>query len=214
MTSKARALFRERAEHLRLREQLQGELRTAYDDIIAGWARALDRREQQAEGHTVRAAALTVRLGRALGLEEEVLAHLRRGALLHDIGTMLIPDTILLKPGPLTEQEWEAIQRHPIYAYEILSPITQFRPALDIPYCHHEKWDGSGYPRRLAGEQIPVAARIYSVVDVWDALCSERPYRAAWTPDEAQEYLCDHAGRDFDPGTVEAFITMDRESPS
>jgi HD-GYP domain-containing protein (c-di-GMP phosphodiesterase class II) len=214
VTSKIHELPPESGEQLRLREQLRAELRTAYDDIITGWARALDMREQQAEGHSVRAADLTVRLGRALGMDEEVLVHLRRGALLHDIGTMLIPDAVLLKPGPLTAQEWEAIRRHPIYAYEILFPITQFRPALDIPYCHHEKWDGSGYPRRLVGEQIPIAARIYSVVDVWDALCSQRPYRAPWTPEEAQEYICDHVGREFDPGTVDVFIAMDRDPPS
>lgn len=212
MNLQTQKLPREAIEQLRLIEQLRAELRTSYDAIITGWARALDMREQQAEGHSVRVAALTVRLGRAMGLDEEGLVHLHRGSLLHDIGTMLIPDNILLKPGPLTEPEWEIIRQHPVHAYEILSPIAQFRQALDIPHCHHEKWDGSGYPRRLAGEQIPVGARIFSVVDVWDALGSTRPFREAWTAEEAREYLYDHAGRDFDPRAVEVFMGLDLKS--
>jgi HD-GYP domain-containing protein (c-di-GMP phosphodiesterase class II) len=147
-------------------EQLRAELRVAYDEIIAGWARALDLRDQQAEGHTVRVAERVVRLARKLEIPDDALVHVNRGALLHDIGTMLVPDTILLKPGPLTDEEWQIVRRHPVYAYALLSPISHLRPALEIPYCHHEKWDGTGYPRQLKGDQIPLAARIFTVVDV------------------------------------------------
>ncbi len=190
-------------------EQLRAELRVAYDDIIAGWARALDLRDQQAEGHTRRVAQWTVQLGRMMGMADEALVHVYRGALLHDIGTMLVPDSILLKPGSLTDEEWQIVRRHPVYAYALLSPISHLRPALDVPYCHHEKWDGTGYPRRLKGEQIPLSARIFSVVDVWDALCSDRPYREAWTHEEAHEYVAEHIGKDFDPQVVEMFLAME-----
>lgn len=193
-------------------EQLRAELRVAYDDIIAGWARALDLRDQQGEGHTARVAGLTVKLGRLLGVSDEALVHVYRGALLHDIGTMLVPDSILLKPGRLTDEEWQIVRRHPVYAYAILSPISHLRPALEIPYCHHEKWDGSGYPRQIRGDQIPLAARIFSVVDVWDALCSDRPYRQAWTREEAREYVSEHIGKDFDPQVVEMFLSVDVEA--
>jgi HD-GYP domain-containing protein (c-di-GMP phosphodiesterase class II) len=212
MGSSTREAQAERSQSVTLAEQLRAELRVAYDDIIAGWARALDLRDQQAEGHSKRAAKWTVRLGQLIGTPEGELVHVYRGALLHDIGSMMIPDGILLKPGPLTAEEWQIIRRHPVYAYSLLSPISHLRPALDIPYCHHEKWDGTGYPRGLKGEQIPLAARIFSVVDVWDALCSDRPYRAAWTHEEAQEYICEHIGKDFDPQIVEAFLTIDLEA--
>ncbi len=190
-------------------EQLRAELRVSYDDIIAGWARALDLRDQQAEGHTQRVAEWTVQLGRKMGMTDETLVHVYRGALLHDIGTMLVPDSILLKPDTLTGEEWQIVRRHPVYAYALLSPISHLRPALDIPYCHHEKWDGTGYPRQLKGDQIPLPARIFSVVDVWDALCSDRPYRDAWTHEEAHEYVAEHVGKDFDPQVVETFLAMD-----
>jgi HD-GYP domain-containing protein (c-di-GMP phosphodiesterase class II) len=193
-------------------EQLRGELRVAYDDIIAGWARALDLRDQQAEGHTKRVAEWTVRLGQLIGMPADGLVHVYRGALLHDIGTMMVPDGVLLKPGPLTAEEWQIIHRHPVYAYALLSPISHLRPALEIPYCHHEKWDGTGYPRGLKADQIPLSARIFSVVDVWDALCSDRPFRAAWTHEEAREYIGEHIGKDFDPQVVELFLTMDLEA--
>lgn len=192
-------------------EQLRAELRVAYDDIIAGWARALDLRDQQAEGHTKRVADWTVRLGRLLGMSDDEVVHVYRGALLHDIGTMLVPDYILLKPGPLDDEEWQIVRRHPVYAYALLSPIAHLRPALGIPYCHHERWDGTGYPRQLKGDQIPLAARIFSTVDVWDALCSNRPYRQAWTREEAHEYVAEHAGKDFDPQVVETFLAMELE---
>jgi HD-GYP domain-containing protein (c-di-GMP phosphodiesterase class II) len=189
-------------------DQLRGELRVAYDEIIGGWARAMDMRDQQSEGHTQRVAALTVRAGRAMGMPEDALVHVHRGALLHDIGTILIPDGVLLKRGPLTDDEWEMVRRHPEYAHTLLSPITHLRLAIDIPYCHHEKWDGTGYPRQLKGDEIPLPARIFSIVDVWDALCSERPHRPAWTRDEAREYVTDHVGRDFDPESAEVFLNL------
>jgi putative nucleotidyltransferase with HDIG domain len=142
------------------------ELTLAYDTTLEGWARALELRDKETEGHTQRVTEMTLRLATAMGVPEAELVHVRRGALLHDIGKMGIPDSILLKPGPLSESEWEIMRMHPVYAYEMLSPIGYLRSALDIPYCHHEKWDGSGYPRGLAGEQIPLHARIFAVADV------------------------------------------------
>ena len=145
-----------------------------------------------------------------MGLDELALVHLRRGSILHDIGKMGIPDAILLKPGPLTDQEWMTMKLHPVYAYELLSPIAFLHPALDIPYCHHEKWDGSGYPRGLEGEEIPLAARIFAVADVYDALRSDRPYRAAWSEERTLEYIRSQAGTHFDPTVVDEFLRMDR----
>jgi len=178
----------------------------AYDATIEGWSYALDLRDRETEGHTQRVTELTLRLARALGLKGEVLVHLRRGALLHDIGKMGVPDSILHKAGPLSEEEWVLMRQHPVFAYEMLSRIEYLRPALDIPYCHHEKWDGSGYPRGLKGEEIPLAARIFAVVDVWDALTSDRPYRPAWTREQAIAYLREQAGKHFDPHIVEVFL--------
>ena len=156
------------------------DLTLAYDSTIEGWAQALDYRDRETEGHSRRVTDMTLRMAQRLALPPAQLVHLRRGALLHDIGKMGIPDQILLKPGRLSPQEWEVMRRHPLFAFQLLHPIRYLRPAIDIPYCHHERWDGSGYPRRLKGEQIPIAARIFAVVDVWDALCSQRPYRPAW----------------------------------
>lgn len=190
------------------------DLRLAYDQTIEGWARALDLRDHETEGHTQRVAEISVRLGRAVGLGDEELVHLRRGALLHDIGKMGIPDAILNKPGPLSDGEWEVMRRHPVYAYESLSPISFLRPALDVPYCHHEKWDGTGYPRGLRGEQIPLSARIFAVVDVWDALRSDRPYREAWPEEKVREHLRSQAGTHFDPDVVEAFLALPEEALS
>ncbi|MDQ7843680.1 MAG: GAF domain-containing protein [Armatimonadota bacterium] len=184
------------------------ELTLAYDTTLEGWSRALDLRDRETEGHTQRVVELTLRLARAMGLREEELVHVRRGALLHDIGKMGIPDSILHKPGPLTEAEWEIMRRHPVYAYDLLSPIAYLRPALDIPYCHHEKWDGTGYPRGLQGEQIPLAARIFAVVDVLDALTSDRPYRRAWSRERALAYIREQAGAHFDPAVVNAFFRL------
>lgn len=187
------------------------ELRAAYDRTIEGWSRALDLRDKETEGHSNRVTEHSVRLAAELGMCEEELAHVRRGALLHDIGKMGIPDQILLKPGPLSEGEWGIMRRHPAFAYELLAPITYLRPSIDIPYCHHEKWDGSGYPRGLKGEEIPLSARIFAVIDVWDALTSDRPYRPAWPRDMARDLIREEAGRHFDPRVVEKFLEVNLE---
>src|SRR2546422_5134455 len=184
------------------------DLTLAYDTTLEGWSKALDMRDKETEGHTQRVTDLTVRLARAMGLREEEMAHLRRGALLHDIGNMGIPDSILLKPGPLTDDEWVIMKKHPVYAFELLSPITYLRPALEIPYSHHEKWDGTGHPRGLRGEQIPKAARIVAVADVWDALRSDRPYRPAWPQERALNHIREQAGKHFDPLVVQVFLGM------
>jgi PAS domain S-box-containing protein len=184
------------------------ELALAYDITLEGWSRALDLRDHETEGHTRRVTDMTVRLAREIGVTEADLIHVYRGALLHDIGKMAIPDSILLKPGPLTEEEWQVMRMHPVYAYELLSPIEFLRPALDIPYCHHERWDGSGYPRGLKGEQIPLPARIFMVVDVWDALRSDRPYRKAWPEKRVRDFLLTMSGKHFEPRAVEAFMDI------
>lgn len=184
------------------------ELQEAYDHTIEALAYALDLRDKETEGHSRRVADLTVALARAMGIEGERITHLRRGALLHDIGKLGVPDSILQKPGPLTEEEWEVMRRHPVYAWEMLSSIEHLRPALDIPYCHHERWDGTGYPRGLKGKSIPLAARIFAVVDVWDALRSHRPYRPPWAEGEALAYIRNQAGRHFDPEVVQVFLSM------
>ena len=184
------------------------ELLQAYDSTIEGWSHALDLRDRETEGHSQRVTELTLRLARAYGLGEKDLVHIRWGALLHDIGKMGIPDSILLKPGPLTPEEWETMHRHPVHAYEFIFPIHYLRPALEIPYCHHEKWDGSGYPRGLKGEEIPLSARLFAVVDVWDALRSDRPYRKAWSPEEALAHIKEQANKHFDPQVVELFLQI------
>jgi PAS domain S-box-containing protein/putative nucleotidyltransferase with HDIG domain len=186
------------------------ELALAYDATIEGWSHALDLRDKETEGHTLRVMEMTLKLARLMGLDEAEMVHIRRGALLHDIGKLGIPDSILLKPGPLTKEEWEVMKKHPIYAYNMLSPISYLQPALDIPYCHHEKWDGSGYPRGLKGEQIPVSARIFAIVDVWDALRSDRPYREAWSEKEVFKYIAGQSGLHFDPKVVKAFFALVR----
>lgn len=181
-------------------------LAQSYDITLEGWTRALDLRDKETEGHTRRVTEMTVQLAAALGSAEDDLVHIRRGALLHDIGKLGIPDRILLKPEPLTEEEWLVMRQHPVYAYEWLSPIEVLHPALDIPYAHHERWDGSGYPRGLKGEEIPLAARIFAVVDVWDALRSDRPYRPAWSAAEALRYIRKESGTHFDPQVVRVFL--------
>ncbi len=185
------------------------DLSLAYDTTLEGWSRALDLRDKETEGHTLRVTEVTVVLARALGVSEEDIVHIRRGSLLHDIGKMGIPDAILNKPGPLTDDEWTIMRRHPDMARELLQSIAYLKPALDIPYCHHEKWDGTGYPRGLQGEQIPLAARIFAVVDVWDALRSDRPYRAGLPEDQVLDYLRRGAGTHFDPQVVGVFVHLD-----
>ncbi len=189
-------------------QRTNADLSLAYDATIQVWARTLDLREEGVEGHTQRVADLTVALARALGISDAELPDIRRGALLHDVGRILIPDSILLKAGPLTEAEWEIVRQHPRLAYDLLAPIESLRAALDIPYCHHEKWDGTGYPRGLKGEEIPLAARIFAVMDVWDALSSERPQRPAWRKDQVCAHIQSLAGTHFDPRVVEAFVRM------
>jgi putative two-component system response regulator len=190
-------------EHMR---RAAHELETAYDTTLMGWARALDLRDKETEGHSQRVTRMTVRLAQALGVPEADIVQMRRGALLHDIGKLGIPDAILQKPGPLDEDEWVIMRKHPLYAYDMLAPIPFLGTALDIPYYHHEKWDGSGYPCGLAGEDIPLAARIFAVVDVWDALTNDRPYRAAWTPERALNHIQSLVGTHFDPQVVAAFV--------
>ncbi len=185
------------------------DLTVAYDATIETWSHALDLRDKETEGHTQRVTEMTLRLARTIGMREDQLVHVRQGALLHDIGKMGIPDSILLKPGPLTDEEWELMRKHPLFAYELLSPIEYLRPALDIPYCHHEKWDGTGFPRGLKGEQIPLAARIFAVVDVWDALSSDRPYRRAWQKAKVREHIKALAGTHFDPMVVQKFLEIE-----
>ena len=184
------------------------ELILAYDTTLEGWSKALDLRDKETEGHSQRVTDMTLKIARKMGVSDAELVHVRRGALLHDIGKMGIPDNILLKPGPLNDEEWKIMRKHPVYAFELLSTIAFLRPALDIPYYHYEKWDGTGYPRGLKGEQIPLSARIFSVVDVWDALCSDRPYRPAWPKEKAYEHISEKAGEDFDPGVVEVFLKV------
>jgi putative nucleotidyltransferase with HDIG domain len=193
-------------------DDLQGSnisLTSAYDATIEGWSRAMDLRDKETEGHTLRVTDLTLKLARAMHIgEESQLTSIRRGALLHDIGKMGVPDRILLKPGTLNPDEWKIMRRHPTYAYEMLTPIAYLQAALDIPYCHHEKWDGTGYPRGLKGEQIPLEARIFAIVDVWDAITSDRPYRPAWSKQKALEYIQQETGKHFDPQVVETFFKM------
>ena len=200
------ALAMDNAELFTNLQQSNLSLAFSYDATIEGWSRALDLRDKETEGHTQRVTEQTLRLARIMQISEEQIAHIRRGALLHDIGKMGVPDSILLKPAPLTEAEWSVMRRHPQYAYDLISPIRYLEPAIDIPFCHHEKWDGSGYPRGLAGERIPLAARIFTVVDVWDALTSNRPYREAWPEEKVLAYIREHSGTHFDPKVVEVFL--------
>lgn len=189
-------------------DQSQRELLKSYDDTLEGWARALELKDKETEGHSERVANLTVRLAEALGIRGDALINIRRGALLHDIGKMGTPDAILHKGGRLTEEERQIIEKHPQDAYNMLNQIGYLQSALEIPYCHHEKWNGSGYPRGLAGEEIPISARIFSMVDVWDALTNDRPYRKALSRPEAVAYLQNERGRHFDPRIVDVFIRL------
>ena len=184
------------------------DLLNAYDRTLEGWSMALELRDQETEGHTRRVAELTLELAQLMGYEEDALVHVRRGALLHDIGKMGIPDSILLKPGALTEEEWQVMRRHPEFAYQLLWPIEYLRPAIPIPYSHHEWWNGDGYPQGLRGEAIPLPARIFAVIDVWDAMRSDRPYRPAIAEEEVRDYLHDAKGVHFDGRVVEAFFDL------
>lgn len=198
-------------DHAQLFTDLQHsnlELTLAYDATIAGWSRAMDLHDKDAEGHTQRVTDLTLNLARVMNISESQLTHIRHGALLHDIGKMGVPDHILLKADELTDKEWETMRKHPEFAYEMLSSIRYLQPALDIPYCHHEKWDGTGYPRGLKGGEIPLAARIFAVADVWDSITSDRPYRKGWPKKEALEYIKAQSGKYFDPEVVQEFLYL------
>jgi PAS domain S-box-containing protein/putative nucleotidyltransferase with HDIG domain len=198
-------------DNARLFENLQNstsELTLAYDETIEGWSRAMDLRDQETEGHSLRVTQLTLKLASSLGVDMQEMIYIRRGALLHDIGKIGVPDSILRKPGALTPEEWEIMHKHPQYAYDMLAPILYLKKSIDIPYRHHEKWDGTGYPQGLKGEQIPLAARIFAAADVWDALTSDRPYRKAWTEEKALEYLREQSGKHFDPRVVEVFLEV------
>jgi PAS domain S-box-containing protein len=182
------------------------DLILAYDSTIEGWSKALDLRDRETEGHTLRVTEKTIVLARAAGIPDSEIIHVKRGALLHDIGKMGVPDTILHKPGNLTDDEWNIMRKHPEYAYDMLYPIEYLRPALSIPYSHHEKWDGTGYPQGLKGEQIPLPARLFAIVDMWDALRSDRPYRQGWPEEKVLEHIGALAGTHFDPKAVELFL--------
>jgi HAMP domain-containing protein len=182
------------------------ELQSAYDSALQGWSSALELRDHDTERHTARVSEFTVSLAAYMLVPNDELVHYRRGALLHDVGKMAIPDEILLKAGPLTDKEWEIMRQHPLYAYVMLRQVAFLSRALDIPYCHHEKWDGSGYPRGLERKAIPLSARIFSVIDSWDALLSDRPYRKAWPREKVVDHIRSQSGKDFDPEVVQAFL--------
>jgi putative nucleotidyltransferase with HDIG domain len=198
-------------ENARLLERLQlqnAALVQAYEATIEGWSRALEMRDKETKGHSERVKRLSLQLGRRVGLGAVELIDLRRGVLLHDIGKMVTPDAILLKPGPLTDEEWKVMRQHPTYAYQMLHDIPFLERALDIPWAHHENYDGSGYPRGLKGDAIPYGARIFALVDVWDALTSDRPYRPAWPPEAAMAFIVEQSGKRFDPRLTGEFLRM------
>jgi putative nucleotidyltransferase with HDIG domain len=188
--------------------QSQTDLIRAYDNTLEGWAKALELRDKEIEGHSERVTHLTVKLAEAMGIQGEALVNIRRGALLHDIGKMGTPDAVLHKNGPLAEEERAIIEQHPQNAYNMLRHIDYLQAALEIPYCHHEKWDGTGYPRGLKGEEIPISARIFSIVDVYDALISDRPYRKAMPLEEVITYLKNQSESHFDPRALQAFLNV------
>jgi putative two-component system response regulator len=197
-------LVQERTKLQEAHSQLVG----AYEATIEGWSRAMDLRDRETEGHSQRVTEMTLRLAMAQGMDTQELIHIRRGALLHDMGKLGIPDSVLHKPDTFTDEEWAIMRRHPQLAYDMLYPVEYLRPALDIPYCHHEKWDGSGYPRGLKGDEIPLGARLFAVIDVWDALTSDRPYRRAWTNENALAYIKEQSGKHFDPEIVDLFFKV------
>jgi putative nucleotidyltransferase with HDIG domain len=199
------AIAVENAQMFRDLEKSNLDLVVAYETTLEGWAKTLELRDRETEGHSQRVLDLTTRLARKLGVADDEMIHLQRGALLHDIGKMGVPDNILMKEGPLTDEEWGVMHKHPLFAQEMLESIPFLKKAAEIPYCHHEKWDGNGYPNKMKGEQIPLSARIFALVDVWDALRSDRPYRKAWSDEQALKYIHDETGKHFDPSVVKAF---------
>jgi putative nucleotidyltransferase with HDIG domain len=185
---------------------LNQELEIAYETTLEGWARALELRDKETEGHSRRVTDLTIKIAKIFDFDENAIRYVYYGAILHDVGKMGIPDEILNKPGALTLKEREIINQHPTYAFEMLKDIKYLQPAISIPYSHHENWDGTGYPQKLQGEEIPLSARIFSVIDNWDALTSDRPYREAWSKEKTIEYLKEQSGKKFDPKVVEVFL--------
>jgi HD-GYP domain-containing protein (c-di-GMP phosphodiesterase class II) len=196
------------SDTLKSDESIFSEMVQAFDTTREGWASAVEPHDSQTDGHSRRVSESVVRLAQAMGMDEAQLVHIRRGGLLHDVGKVGIPDSILGKPGPLTAEEREIMKRHAAYGYELLAPLSFLQEALVIPHCHHERWDGTGYPRGFKGEEIPLAARIFTVIDVWDALCSDRPYRKAWSKHEARAYIRSLAGAHFDPRVVDRFLRL------
>jgi putative nucleotidyltransferase with HDIG domain len=201
-------------ENAKLLFELQNakeDLLLAYDQTIEALSYGLDLRDKETEGHSQRVTELTVKIAEKFGIKGEKLRYVKWGALLHDIGKLGVPDSILLKPGPLTDKEWEIMKKHPEYGYNMLKKVDFLLPALEIPLYHHEKWDGSGYPKGLKGDEIPLPARIFAVVDVWDALTNERPYRPPWSKEKALEYIISQSGKHFDPEVVKVFLEVIRE---
>lgn len=189
-------------------QRAHNELQDAYEETLKGWVRALDARDRETELHSRRVTLLTKSVARQAGIADQDLEDVRRGALLHDIGKIAVPDHILRKPGPLTDAEWVIMRTHPKAAYDILKPIKHLANSLDIPYCHHERWDGAGYPRGLKGDAIPLSARIFAVIDVWDALLSDRPYRKAWEREKVIDHIRENSGTHFDPVLADLFLKM------
>jgi HD-GYP domain-containing protein (c-di-GMP phosphodiesterase class II) len=196
------------ADQIQNLQRAKSEMEIAYQATLSGWVRALDLRDGETGAHTQRVTAQCVALARAMHYPPNLIPSLWRGAMLHDIGKMAIPDSILRKPGALSEDEWAVMKTHPALARDLLAPIEFLRSAIDIPYYHHEKWDGSGYPEGLAGVHIPLEARIFAVADVWDALRSDRPYRAAWSDQQALDHIGEQKGKAFDPNVVDVFEQM------
>ena len=201
-----RRLQEERSRLISALENLQ----SAYDETIRGWGYALDLRDDETQGHSTRVTELTEQMAIKMEIPPEEIIHIKRGAILHDIGKIGIPDSILLKNGPLSDEEWVIMKQHPRHGFDMLSRIEYLKQSLDIPYCHHERWDGSGYPRGLKGEEIPVGARIFAIVDVWDALNSDRPYRRKWPREKIINHIREQAGKHFDPDIVEPFLELTR----
>jgi putative two-component system response regulator len=189
-------------------QEAHSQLLKAYEATIEGWSHAMDLRDHETEGHSRRVTELTVKLAKEYGMDDDELIQIKRGSLLHDMGKLGIPDQILHKPGPLTDDEWVIMKKHPKLAFDMIYPVEYLRPALDIPYCHHEKWDGTGYPRGLKGEDIPLPARLFAVVDVWDALTSERPYRPPWNEEDVLKFIREQSGQHFDPDVVGLFLKL------
>jgi HD-GYP domain-containing protein (c-di-GMP phosphodiesterase class II) len=189
-------------------DETTSHLVQSYELTLQGWARALEHRDGETEGHCRRVTDLTIDLGTRFGLDKNEITNLRRGAYMHDIGKMAIPDSILFKPGPLDEDEWDVMKQHPVIAFEIISKIPFLQPAVAIPHYHHENWDGSGYPEGLKGTEIPFAARIFTVVDHWDALSSDRPYRKAWPTEKIKTHMKENSGKIYDPVILSEFLDM------